>query len=69
MSMIPFLIVSVTRDPRATAPTNSVIVARKPTWNIVKVLAATDVAYEFATSFAPLPKAEKKKKIVVKARI
>lgn len=44
MEMIPFLMVLVTRLPKATAPTNSVIMDRKPTWGIVKVLAATEVA-------------------------
>jgi hypothetical protein len=44
MEMIPFLIVEVTRAPRATAPTNSVTIDKKPTWIIVNVLAATDVA-------------------------
>jgi hypothetical protein len=36
---------------------------------MVSVRAATEVAYEFATSFAPLPKALKTKAIVVKAKI
>ena len=61
--------VSVTRAPSATAPTNSVIVARKPTWVMLKVLVAPEVAYELATSLAPLPKADRKNAIVVIARI
>ena len=34
--------VSVTRAPRATAPTNSVTMDKNPTWTMVKVWAATD---------------------------
>ena len=67
--MIPLLMVEVTRAPKATAPTNSVHAASIPAWGIVSVRAATEVAYEFATSFAPLPKALKTKAMVVKARI
>ena len=44
IEMIPFLIVEVTRAPRATAPTNSVTTDKNPTWIIVKVLAATELA-------------------------
>jgi hypothetical protein len=41
---MPLLIVDVTRDPRATAPMNSVKHARIPACHILKVCAATDVA-------------------------
>ncbi len=44
ISMTLLLIVPVTRDPRATAPTNSVIMAKTPTCGIVRVRAATEVA-------------------------
>ena len=43
-SIMSFLMVPVTRDPRATAPTNSVTMERKPTWTIVRERAATEVA-------------------------
>ena len=69
ISMIPLLIVLVTREPRATAPINSVQAARKPTCTMVRVRAATEVAYELATSLAPLPNAEQQKKMVIRAKI
>ncbi len=65
----PLLMVDVTRDPIATAPTNSVMEARIPACHIFSVRAATDVAYELATSLAPLDAEEKTKAIVVMARI
>lgn len=65
----PLLIVDVTRDPSATAPTNSVIQARRPACHILSVRAATDVAYELATSLAPFDAEEKTKAIVVIAKI
>ena len=67
--IMPFLIVSVTRAPMATAPMNSVAAASIPACHMVNVLAATDVAYALATSLAPLPKALKTKAMVVRARI
>lgn len=69
MVMMPFLMVPVTRLPRATAPTNSVIIDKKPTWGIVKVRAATEVAYELAMSLAPLPKLLTQKKMEMRAII
>jgi hypothetical protein len=66
---MPLLIVDVTRDPRATAPMNSVKHARIPACHIFKVCAATDVAYELAISFAPFEADEKMKAAVVIARI
>jgi hypothetical protein len=66
---IPLLIVPVTRDPRATAPKNSVKQARIPACHIFNVLAATDVAYELATSLAPFEADEATKAMVVIARI
>jgi hypothetical protein len=66
---IPLLIVPVTREPRATAPRNSVKQARIPAWYILSVRAATDVAYEFATSLAPLEAEDATKAMVVMARI
>jgi hypothetical protein len=65
----PDLMVEVTFAPKATAPRNSVKHARIPACHIFKVLAATDVAYELATSLAPLDADEKTKAIVVRARI
>lgn len=65
----PLLIVDVTRDPMATAPTNSVTQARRPACHIFSVRAATEVAYELATSLAPLDAEEKTKAIVVRASI
>jgi hypothetical protein len=65
----PDLIVEVTLEPSATAPRNSVKHARIPACHIFRVRAATDVAYELATSLAPLEADEKTKAIVVKARI
>lgn len=41
---IPLLMVDVTLEPMATAPTNSVIHARIPACHIFNVRAATDVA-------------------------
>ena len=69
IEMMPFLMVEVTRAPSATAPMNSVITASGPTCTMVKVRAATEVAYALATSLAPFPKAEKTKAMVVIARI
>src|SRR4051794_1499438 len=66
---IPLLIVPVTREPSATAPKNSVPEARTPACHIFRVRAATDVAYEFATSLAPLEADERTKAMVVMARI
>jgi len=43
-SMMLFLIVPVTRDPKATAPTNSQIIDKTPTWGMERVRAATEVA-------------------------
>jgi hypothetical protein len=63
------LIVEVTLEPSATAPRNSVKHARIPACHIFSVRAATDVAYELATSLAPLEADEKTKAIVVRARI
>lgn len=54
---MPFLMVLVTREPSATAPTNSVQKAKTPTMGMLSVCAATEVAYELATSLAPLLKA------------
>lgn len=65
----PLLIVDVTREPKATAPTNSVMDARIPACHIFKVRAATDVAYELATSLAPLEAEEAMKAMVVIAKI
>jgi len=65
----PDLMVDVTFEPNATAPMNSVKHARIPACHIFNVLAATDVAYELATSLAPLDAAEKIKAIEVSARI
>jgi hypothetical protein len=65
----PDLIVEVTLDPSATAPRNSVKQARIPACHIFKVRAATEVAYELATSLAPLEAEEKTKAMEVSARI
>lgn len=51
----PERIVLVTLWPSAMAPTNSVMVARHPAWISVNDFELTDVAYEFATSLAPIP--------------
>ena len=56
-------------SPRATAPKNSVQMDKKPTCNIVKVLAATEVAYALATSLAPFPKDEARYAMNVMAKI
>ena len=68
-SKIPLLIVPVTREPSATAPRNSVPEARTPACHILRVRAATDVAYELATSLAPFEADDKTKAMVVIARI
>ena len=61
--------IPVTRLPRATAPTNLVIMDRMPTYGIVSVRAATEVAYELAKLLAPLPKLLMQKKIRMMATI
>lgn len=66
---MPLLMVPVTREPRATAPRNSVPEARIPACHIFRVRAATEVAYELATSLAPLEADERTKAMVVMARI
>lgn len=55
--------VLVTFCPKAIAPTNSVIVAKQPAWIKVSDFDETDVAYEFATSLAPMPQRERQKKM------
>ena len=67
--MMPFLMVEVTRLPKATAPTNSVHMDNRPTWSIVRVRAATEEAYELATSLAPLPNELQQKAMEMIARI
>lgn len=61
--------VFMTLDPSATAPPNSVIGDSIPTSSMVSVRAATDAEYEFATSFAPLPRAPIPKEMAVSAKI
>lgn len=68
MEMMLFLMVLVTRAPRPTAPTNSVMMERIPAWGMLSVLAATEEAYELATSLAPLPKALQMKAMEMMAR-
>jgi hypothetical protein len=65
----PLFMVDVTREPSATAPRNSVKQARIPACHIFSVRAATEVAYELATSLAPFEADEATKAMVVIARI
>jgi hypothetical protein len=52
---MPLRIVLATDEPIVTAPRNSKIAASTTACLMVRDLAPTDVAYAFATSFAPMP--------------
>lgn len=54
LTMIPFLMVSATRAPTATAPTNSKTAAPSMACLIVRERDEMEVAQALATSFAPM---------------
>lgn len=64
----PFLIVDAVLAPTVTAPKNSKIAAARMACFIDKLLDETDVANEFATSFAPIMKASRVQKMTPMAK-
>ena len=59
-SAMPFLMVLETLLPMSRAPKNSKTAASMTACLTVIALEPTEVAYAFATAFAPMPKAAKK---------
>jgi hypothetical protein len=66
---IPSLMVEVVEPPSSKAPPNSVKIAIAQAAGRVMALEPTDVAKEFATSFAPIPNASKNAKAIPSAKI
>ena len=68
-STIPFRIVDVTSPPAKKAPRNSKMAAIITACLSVRALEPTDVPMALATSFAPMPHAIKKPRIIAIVKI